>query len=89
MKFHHQYDKNGHHRLGVSYKKRGNLTQDADIKWGKWYGYTQIAIYPMSPGHCYAAVTDYHTDTHPFNDRDKVYTVNTLEYNLEEVLPKL
>lgn len=75
MRYIHQFDGKGNHRLGFVAKQKGNLTKEEAPKWGKWAGYTAPAAFRRGKS-CTIAVTDYYKDSAEFPDPNKLYKVN-------------
>lgn len=65
MKYFHQYDERGNHRLGTSRYK-----SEDKIRWGKWASYQAPAMLGQ-----YAAVTDYYTGSAEFPDCKLLYRI--------------
>lgn len=78
MKYYHQYDSCGNHRLGTS--RYSAKKKDTPIKWGKWVPYT----HPATLGQ-YAAVTEYYDGSVAFPDCKVLYRIQKDVWPLEHV----
>ena len=84
MKSYHQYDQCGSHRLGVSEKMKGDLTRDAEIKWGKWVSYTTPAVIKRNKT-TLVCCSDYYTGSTEFPKKDHMYLIKDSGYEATEV----
>lgn len=74
MKYYHEYDDKGNHRLGTSTLKT------AAIRWGKWASYKSPAMLGQ-----YLAVTDYYSGSDEFPNCKVLYRVQKDVWPLEEL----
>lgn len=84
MKFKHEFDANGRHRLGVSHKVKGDLTQDGPYRFGDWASYRSPAVIKLQKTR-YVAVSGYYEGSVEFPDPSKVYKIEESGYPVQEV----
>ena len=77
MKYFHQFDDKGNHRLGTSRRVNG---KDTAVRWSKWFPYTS----PAKLGQ-FVAVTDYYKGSMEFPDPTKLYRIQPDVWPLVEI----
>lgn len=80
----HEFQGRGTHRLGVSKKKAGDLTQDGAWRYSRWATYQSPAVLKRGKT-TLVAVTNYYKGSAEFPDPSKLYVVTEHPgYALEE-----
>jgi len=78
MRYYHQYDEKGNHRIGTS-KYNKDKTKPIVIRWGQWASYRSPAMLGQ-----YAAVTEYYAGSKEFPQANKLYRITKDVWPLED-----
>ena len=78
MRYIHQFDDKGNHRLGTVKYDYGSPTKESVVRWGKWASYKTPAMLGQ-----YLAVTEYYQGSQEFPDSKLLYRVQADVWPLE------
>lgn len=79
MRYIHQLDSEGRHRLGRTKYKANSPTKETQILWGEWVSYREPAMLGQ-----YLAVTDYYKGSREYPNPDLLYRVQKDVWPLEQ-----
>ena len=80
MKYFHQYDEKGNHRLGTSRYDQKLPGKESEIKWGEWASYQTPAMLGQK-----LAVTEYYRGSKEFPNPEVLYQVQSDVWPLSPV----